>query len=224
MKTIITIAVLGLLASHSQTTSAQTANVPALAATAPVAGDATKNRVSFMLKNTLGYHRMFRVEGPGIAYGFTMNKRETIPCNWPVGSKLYFSNDGETNKGLILTVSAADAGKTLTTGDAITDNTQADKPAADVPANKIMFVLHNTSLVPRKVTLISYEPGATGNGTNGFMLGIKGNRTFSFPVGTKLFLANSEQVDVVMSGKRIDSGKPFLVVKKEDAGRVIDLD
>ncbi|MEZ0541251.1 hypothetical protein [Fibrella arboris] len=223
MKSLIALSLITcLVAGTAKPAAAQTANVPATAATVSVAGKA--DRVTFMLKNTLGYHRMFRVEGPGIAYGFTMNKRETVPCNWPVGSKLYFSNDGETTKGLILTVTAADAGKTLPTGDATADNTRADRPAADATANKVTFVLHSTSLIPRKITLISYEPGATGNGTSGFMLGIKGNRTCSFPVGTKLYLANSEQVDVVMSGKRIDTGKPFLVVKKEDAGRVVDLD
>jgi hypothetical protein len=39
-----------------------------------------------------------------------------------------------------------------------------------------------------------------------------------------LYLANSEQVDVVMSGKRIDGGKPFMIVKKDDAGRMVDLE
>ncbi|ARK13648.2 hypothetical protein [Fibrivirga algicola] len=225
MKSIVTLAfAYSFVLGATQTTPAQTPNAPAPVAIASVSGDATTDRVSFMLKNTLGYHRMFRVEGPGIAYGFTMNKRETIPCNWPVGSKLYFSNDGETTKGLILTVSAADGGKTLTTGEGTADKTRDYKPAVEANAGKITFVLHSTSLLPRKLTLISYEPTATGNGTTGFMIGPKGNKRFSFPVGTKLYLANSEQVDVVMSGKRIDAGKPFLVVKKEDAGRVIDLD
>jgi hypothetical protein len=38
---------------------------------------------------------MFLVEGPGIAYGFSMNRRETTPKNWPVGASLYYSRDGE---------------------------------------------------------------------------------------------------------------------------------
>ncbi|MEZ0484499.1 hypothetical protein [Fibrella aquatica] len=212
-----------LVAGTTNTTIAQTPNVPTLATAATVVSNVATDRVTFMLKNTLGYHRMFRVEGPGIAYGFTMNKRETVPCNWPVGSKLYFSNDGETTKGLILTVSAADAGTTLTTGNETTDKTRDDKPALEATVDKITFVLHSTSLIPRKVTLISYEPGATGNGTTGFMIGPKGNKRFSFPAGTKLYIANSDQVDVVMSGKRIDAGKPFMVVKREDSGKVIDL-
>jgi len=34
--------------------------------TRTVANDNAPERITFMLKNTLGYHRMFRVEGPGI--------------------------------------------------------------------------------------------------------------------------------------------------------------
>ena len=179
-------------------------------------------RITFMLRNTLGYARMFRAVGPGMDYGFTMGKRETVPCNWPVGSKLYFSNDGKSNEGLILTVTAEDEGKNLGTGDAGTRpnaNSIAQHPAGDVS-----FRLHNTSLLPKKVTLISYAPGESGNGTNGFMLAPRSNRTFTFPVGTRLYLANSDQVDMVMSGKRIDSGKPFLTVRQSDAGKAFDID
>ncbi|MBO0951722.1 hypothetical protein [Fibrella forsythiae] len=210
--------VLSLLMAASPATSfTQPVNVP-------VAALGSTDRISFMLKNTLGYHRMFRVEGPGIAYGFTMNRRETVPCSWPVGSKLYFSSDGETTKGLILTVTEADAGKTLTTGDVTTDKTRNEQPTASATPNRITFVLHNTSLLPRKIALISYEPGERGNGTNIFTILPKGNKKFSFPADTKLYLANDDDVSIVMSGKRIDSGLPFLVVKKEDAGRIIDLD
>ena len=189
----------------------------------PANGEA---RVTFMLKNTLGYSRMFLVQGPGIAYGFSMDKRQTIPCNWPVGSKLYFSQDGKTGIGLILTVSAADEGKTLTTDTGTTEATPtvAEVSAkAEVSARKVTVKLRNPSLLPRKITLISYEPGEIGNSTNGFMLRPKGTTSFRFPVGTKLYIADSEQVDVVMSGKRIDSGKPFLTVKAEDAGQAFDV-
>jgi hypothetical protein len=183
-------------------------------------------RITFMLKNTLGYARMFLVQGPGIAYGFSMDKRQTIPCNWPVGSKLYFSQDGKTGTGLILTVSAADEGKTLTTDTGTTETTPTVAEVlakAEVSARKVTVRLRNPSLLPRKITLISYEPGTIGNGTTGCMLAPKGTKSFTFPVGTKLYLADSEQVDVVMSGKRIDSGKPFLTVKAEDAGQAFDV-
>ncbi len=176
-------------------------------------------RITFMLKNTLGYHRMFLAEGPGIKYGFTMNKRETVPCNWPVGTKLYFSQDGETSTGLILTVTLADEGKTLMTDSGATEIIPVASSAPLVGSKPITVRLHNPSLMPRKIALISYEPGATGNSTSIMVMWPKGTSSFRFPAGTKLYLANSEQVDVVMSGKRIDNGTPFLVVKKEDQGK-----
>ena len=183
-------------------------------------------RITFMLKNTLGYSRMFLVQGPGIAYGFSMKKRQTFPCNWPVGSKLYFSQDGKTGTGLILTVSATDEGKTLTTDTGATETTPTVAEAAakvGAEARKVTVRLRNPSLLPQRITLISYEPGDIGNGTTGCMLAPKGTKAFRFPVGTKLYLANSEQVDVVMSGKRLDTGKPFLTVKAEDAGKAFDV-
>ena len=180
-------------------------------------------RITFMLKNTLGYHRMFLVEGPGIAYGFTMNKRETIPCNWPVGSKLYFTQDGKTSTGLILTIRATDEGKTLTTDTGATEATPVVAAVAQAAGKTIIIRLHNPSLIPRKVALISYEPGATGNGTTIFMMGPKGTRSFKFPVGTKLYTADSEQVDIVMNGKRLDRGIPFLIVEAGDAGKAFNV-
>ena len=211
MKTIITTALAGLLLGFCLIAQAQ--------APRPLPAAPSTPRVSFMLKNTLGYHRMFLAKGPGIAYGFSMGKRETTPCHWPVGTNLHFTKDGETPTGLILTVTAADEGKTLTTSTVTPSETL--KPADE---GGVAFKLHNTSLLPRKITLISYAPGETGNGTYGFMMGMKGTKSVYFSVGTKLYIANSEQVDVVMSGKRIDGGKPFMIVKKEDAGKVIDLD
>ncbi|KAB7732077.1 hypothetical protein F5984_07640 [Rudanella paleaurantiibacter] len=184
----------------------------------------TPARITFLLKNTLGYHRMFLVEGPGIKYGFTMSRRETIPCNWPVGSRLYFSQDGEAKQDLILTVTRTDEGKTLFTDVASTSRRSTEPRPSVVNADRVTFRLHNPSVIPRKIALISYEPGATGNGTTIFTLPpLIGFKSFSFPVGTRLYLADSEQVNTVMSGKRIDAGKPFLTVEKEDAGQVFDV-
>lgn len=180
----------------------------------------TVGRVPFVLKNTLGYHRMFRAEGPGMAYGFTMNKRESVPCNWPVGSKLFFSPDGETTGSLILTITAADAGRTL-----LTDVPDNDPKSPIIKSDEgVTITLRNASLRSRKVSLISYAPGETGNGTVIFRLApLVGVKSFTFPVGTRLYLANSEQVGVVMSGKRIDTGPPFLTVKKEDGKAIINI-
>ena len=175
------------------------------------------DRVSFVLKNGLGYQRMFRVEGPGIAYGFSMGRRESVPCVWPVGSRLYFSQDGETTSDLILTVTAADAGQTLSTN-------PDSRPKSGQAAPTVSFRLRNPSMLPRRTALISYAPGARGNGTTIFRLFSWASRKFEFPVGTKLYLADDKQVETVMSGRRIDDGPPFLTVSADDAGRVIDLD
>ncbi|WP_460939794.1 hypothetical protein [Spirosoma humi] len=171
-------------------------------------------RVAFTLRNNLGYHRMFRAEGPGMAYGFTMNRNESTPKNWPIGSKLYFSQDGETTEELILTVTAADAGKTLLTDPETTTH-------SSIPIVTLRF--RNNSLLPRKIMLITYRPDETGNGTQGIMLMPQGTTTQKLPIGTKVYFADDKQVDIVMSGQRIDGSKPFLVVRKEDKGKTINI-
>lgn len=80
----------------------------------------------------------------------------------------------------------------------------------------IKIKIKNNSFLPKKCTLISYTPGDQGNGTQGYWLLPKGSKEFSFKEGTKIFLANQKQVDNVMAGKRIDTDKPFLIVKKEN--------
>ncbi len=87
----------------------------------------------------------------------------------------------------------------------------------------ISFKLKNNSILPKKITLISYQPDQTGNGTSGYMLLSFGTKNLQFPVGSKLYLANGKQVDVVMSGASIRDQKPFLVVKKEDEGKTFGI-
>lgn len=91
------------------------------------------------------------------------------------------------------------------------------------PVDGIVFKLKNNRMLPSKVTLISYKPAETGNGTQVFWLLPGGTKKFKFPVGTKLYLANSKQVGTVMSGARISDEPPFLTVSQEDAGKVIDI-
>lgn len=94
---------------------------------------------------------------------------------------------------------------------------QNNNSSAKAPA-LISFKIKNNSLLPAKVTVISYRPDETGNGTSGCFIGPFGSRTLKFPVGTKIYLANSNQVNTVMSGASITDQPPFLIVKKEDAG------
>ena len=87
----------------------------------------------------------------------------------------------------------------------------------------ISFKLKNNSLLPAKITVISYRPDETGNGTKGIFIISYGSIKFSFPVGSKIYLANSEQINTVMSGAKISDQSPFMVVKKEDEGQSFNI-
>jgi len=90
-------------------------------------------------------------------------------------------------------------------------------------AEPISFQLKNNSLMPTKVTIISYRQDVKGNGTTGYFLGPYGSKTYRFPEGTKIYIANNEQVNTVMSGAKISDQLPFLIVKKEDDGKSFNL-
>jgi hypothetical protein len=99
---------------------------------------------------------------------------------------------------------------------------QATNTGKTVQAS-ISIKLKNNSLLPSKVTMISYRPDETGNSTRGFMMGPYSSKTFSFPVGTKIYLANSTQVNTVMSGASITGQVPFIVVKPADADKTFTI-
>ncbi len=84
--------------------------------------------------------------------------------------------------------------------------------------------LKNNTLLPKKLTVITYTPGETGNSTMGTLIAPGFSKSYKFKEGTKVYLASGEQVDIVMSGKRIDNDKPFLVVKKEDDGKSFNIE
>lgn len=84
----------------------------------------------------------------------------------------------------------------------------------------ISFKLKNNSLLPTKITMISYRPDETGNGTNGFMMAPYGTKSFRFPEGSRIYLANNNQVNTVMSGASITDQPPFLLVNASSEGKV----
>ncbi len=90
-------------------------------------------------------------------------------------------------------------------------------------ATLISFKIKNNNAKPETITLVSYRPDRSGNGTNVFTIIPFGIKILRFPVGTKLYLASSEQVNTVMSGAKISDQNPFLVVKAEDAGKVFEI-
>ena len=91
--------------------------------------------------------------------------------------------------------------------------------AQEGQTSNVKFSIKNSSLLPKKVTIISYAPGESKNGTEQITMWPKSVKALSFKEGTRVYLASSKQVDLVMSGKRIDQDKPFLVVKKENEGK-----
>jgi hypothetical protein len=181
-----------------------------------------EGRVAFVLKNNLGYHRMFRVEGPGIAYGFTMNRNEKTPKNWPVGSRLYFSKDGETRGALILTVTSQDAGTTLYTHQESSPD-RGDKAMTATPATTDITVsFRNNSLWFKRITLISYKSDEAANGAYIFTLAPYTASRRRFPAGTRLYIADQKQADLVMSGGHLENA-PFLLVRQEHQGQTFDI-
>jgi len=95
--------------------------------------------------------------------------------------------------------------------------------AQEQKEDDVKFNLKNSSWLPKKYTIISYQPGQTGNGTNGFYLFPGFSKSFTFKAGTKIYLADQKQVGVVMSGARIDDGPPFRIITKEDNRKTIAL-
>ncbi len=87
---------------------------------------------------------------------------------------------------------------------------------------EIKFQFQNNSLLPRKVTLVSYKPSETGNGTESFMMAPFATRQKKYPIGTVIYVADSKQTNSVMRGKRL-TDRPFLTVSVRDEGRTVKL-
>jgi hypothetical protein len=97
--------------------------------------------------------------------------------------------------------------------------TEVIKPAVEY----VSFKLRNNSLLPAKVSVISYRPDEKGNGTTAFVMMPYGTKSYRFPVGTKIYLASQEQVNTAMSGAKISDQPPFLIVKKEDKNKTFNI-
>ena len=100
------------------------------------------------------------------------------------------------------------------------------KTQVNTPQNanqKIKISLRNNSPLPRKYTVITYQPSDNGsNGTQGFVLMPTFSKEFQLEVGTRLYIADGNQIDTVMGGQKL-TGTPFLTVKAEDGGKIFGL-
>jgi hypothetical protein len=91
------------------------------------------------------------------------------------------------------------------------------------PQKLVKMTFKNSSWLPKKFSLISYAPGESGNSTYAYWLLPGFSKTITYSVGTKVYVSNQKQVNLVMSGKRIDNDTPFLIVKESDNDKIISL-
>lgn len=95
--------------------------------------------------------------------------------------------------------------------------------AQDKPKKQVTITFKNNSVLPRKYTFVTYwTKDRSNNATEGVVLAPFATKTITDVVGTELFLANSAQINTVMSGKKIED-KAFWVFKNEDNGKTINL-
>ncbi|MBC8110796.1 MAG: hypothetical protein H7Y04_07030 [Verrucomicrobia bacterium] len=88
---------------------------------------------------------------------------------------------------------------------------------------QVSIRFQNNSILFRHVTLVTYwSETATDNATEGVVLAPYFTTKKTYQVGTQVYFANHKQVDVVMSGKRLQ-GTPFMVVKAEDEGKTFKI-
>jgi hypothetical protein len=83
----------------------------------------------------------------------------------------------------------------------------------------------NNSDTIYNLALLAYSPNDTKNETRVSNMAPHSAKEYTFPIGTQIYLANSEQVSYSMSGNNIQKrgDKPDLVVRKEDDGKTIKL-
>ena len=85
------------------------------------------------------------------------------------------------------------------------------------PLQTVEVKFLNKTLFPKKYVIITYQPSSPGNGTSIGIIAPGIGKKFDLEVGTKVYIANEEQVDYVMSGQQLTSrtDKPFCIVTKE---------
>jgi DUF4097 and DUF4098 domain-containing protein YvlB len=93
----------------------------------------------------------------------------------------------------------------------------------NTPPEKIKIQFQNNSALPRKVAFVFYEPSQKGsNSTSIKVLMPLTSAFFEVEVGTRFYNANSEQVDIVMSGAKL-TDKPLYTVQSGDNGKVVKI-
>jgi hypothetical protein len=165
-----------------------------------------------------------KLQGKATRFYLQSNGNSDINAGNFVTSKTTLNTSGNSE----ITVNTAELVKEKVNGN-VEINNLYNQPVTGITTSPvktpefIRFKLRNNSLLPAKVSVISYRPDQKGNGTTGFVLMPYGTKTYRFPVGTKIYLASQEQVNTVMSGAKISDQPPFLTVKKEDSNRTFNI-
>jgi hypothetical protein len=99
----------------------------------------------------------------------------------------------------------------------------AAQTSYEAPVATLRF--ENNSDTIYKLALLAYLPNDTKNETRVSNMAPRSTKEYTFPIGTQIYLANTEQVSYSMSGNNIQKrgDKPDLVVRKEDDGKTIKL-
>jgi hypothetical protein len=106
----------------------------------------------------------------------------------------------------------------------LTSTLMASAQKQDTTALVTLAFVNNSDSV-YQLALLAYLPNSTENKTFVSQMAPRSKKTYTFPAGTQLYLANAEQVSFNMSGNNIQKrgDKPTLVVRNEDKGRTIKL-
>ena len=96
-------------------------------------------------------------------------------------------------------------------------------PPAGPEFLKTGIYLKNNTFLPKKVTVVSYGPFQANHTTEVFTLlpGQKVHRKYL--MGTKLYLANKDDMVMLKEGGRMDDEDPFLMVRVRDKDTIFNL-
>jgi len=95
-------------------------------------------------------------------------------------------------------------------------------PQNSFSVREITIAFYNNSSSSKSFSLISYAPNEDGNGTVQVTIKPFGKFNQKYKIGTRIYLADKNQVNIVMSGQKL-KGKPFRVVMKKDDKKTINL-
>lgn len=88
--------------------------------------------------------------------------------------------------------------------------------------SNIKIKFKNNSYLPHRYTFVIYKANQKTNATIGKFLGPNTIVIFELTEGSKVYLADSKDVDMVMSGNVLE-GPPFYIVSKSSSNKIVNL-